>query len=245
MELTLERRRPITSSSQTISSDASLFTAPVWERFAAIAAHELRTPLTLQRSLLELALGGPNTEETAWRRVGENVLNACAQQERLLDACLTLARASHSVQRSERSDLAAIAADALQAHDLGDLDAVVVLEPALTTGDPGLLECLAGNLISNAIRHNNSGGLIELRTHTALRRAVLSVTNTGPLIPPSEIRQIFQPFYRLPTGRSLSDGAGLGLAIVHAIARAHHAVVTAQPRSGGGLTITIAFKPLA
>jgi signal transduction histidine kinase len=212
------------------------------ERFTAYVAHELRTPLATQRALLELALGDPNADAASWREIGADVLRACRHQERLLEACLTLARSRNGPHRCEPVDLAVVAADALGAHDPGALESVVVLEPAWTTGDPDLLERLVANLVSNAIRHNIAGGRIELATVTQRERAVLSVANTGPRIPAGELERLFQPFHRLGASpRTFGDGVGLGLAIVEAIAAAHGALVTAQARADGGLEICASF----
>ncbi len=213
------------------------------ERFAAYVAHELRTPLATQCALLELALADPNADVAGWREIGEDVLCACRQQERLLEACLTLARSRGRPQRCEPVDLAEIAAEVLGAHDLSRLERVVVLEPAWTSGDPDLLERLAANLVSNAVRHNVVGGRIEVATRTESGRAVFAVANTGPLVPAAELERLFQPFQRL-TSRTSSDGVGLGLAIVQAIADAHDATVSARARSGGGLGIDVAFPSL-
>ncbi|HXH95995.1 MAG TPA: HAMP domain-containing sensor histidine kinase [Gaiellaceae bacterium] len=215
------------------------------ERFAAYVAHELRTPLAIQRALLEVALADPSADVATWREVGNGLLGACKRQERLLEACLTLARSEGGPRRYEPVDLAAIAADALQAHDPGELESVVVLEPTWTTGDPYLLERLAANLISNAIRHNSADGRIEIATRSEARRAVLVVANTGPLIRAADLQRLFEPFRRLnPSPRSVHDGVGLGLAIVQAIADAHHATITAHARAGGGLGISVAFLAL-
>jgi signal transduction histidine kinase len=216
------------------------------ERLAAYVAHELRTPLATQRALLELALADPNADVAGWRDTGEAVLRACRQQERLLEACLTLARSQGRRQRFEPVDLAAVAGGALRAHDLRGLESVVALEPAWTTGDPDLLERLAANLVSNAICHNRPGGVIEIATRDGSGRAVLSVANTGRRIPADELRGLFQPFQRLGSHpRSAADGVGLGLAIVQAIADAHGATVAARARAGGGLGIDVAFNALA
>jgi signal transduction histidine kinase len=189
-----------------------------------------------------LALADPHADAASWREIAEDVLGACMQQERLLEACLTLARSQGSPPRFEQVDLAAIAAEALQAHNLGELESVVTLEPARTTGDPDLLERLVANLVSNAIRHNVVGGRIEVATHTETRHVVLSVANTGPLIPAAELERLFQPFQRLNSSPvTFSDGVGLGLAIVQAIAAAHTALVTAQARASGGLEINVSF----
>jgi signal transduction histidine kinase len=211
------------------------------DRFAAYVAHELRTPLATQRALLELALGDPNADAVSWREIGEDVLDACRQQERLIEACLTLTRSECGPQRSEPIDLAAITAEALRAHDAGKLESFVALGPARTVGDPRLIERLAINLVSNAIRHNLPGGRIEVATRTDSGRAVLSVANTGPIIPAGELQRLFRPFQRLADA---AEGIGLGLAIVQAIAAAHDAFMTAQARTGGGLGIDVAFPAL-
>jgi len=207
----------------------------------AFAAHELRTPLATQRALLELALADPDADVAVWREIGEDVLHACNRQEQMLEACLALAHGRETPHRCEPVDLAAIAGDTLRAHDRGSLTTVAALEPARTSGDPDLLERLAANLVSNAIRHNLPGGRIEVATGTESGRAHLTVANTGRLIPPAKLPRLFQPFERLD---SRADGIGLGLAIVQAIADGHDAVVTAHARTGGGLGIDVAFPAL-
>ena len=208
---------------------------------AAYVAHELRTPLATQRALLELALGDPGADVVTWREIGEDVLGACMQQERVLEACLTLARSEGGAERCEPVDLSAIAAAALEAHDLRGLECVVVLESAWTTGDPDLVERLVANLISNAARHNVAGGWIEVATSIESGRAVLFVANSGPLVPSAELERLFRPFQRL---NASTNGVGLGLAIVQAIADAHDATVSARARTGGGLGIDVAFPAL-
>lgn len=72
----------------------------------------------------------------------------------------------------------------------------------------------------------------------------MSITNTGPVIPPSAIDRIFQPFQRLDTRRTGHDnGHGLGLSIVRAIAAAHDARIAADAPPSGGLTIVVTFPP--
>jgi signal transduction histidine kinase len=212
------------------------------ERFAGYVAHELRTPLATQRALLELALDDPSADVAAWREIGEDVLRACEQQERLLEACLALARSQGGLQRREPVDLAAVAGAVLRDHDRRALTTVVALAPARTTGDPGLVERLAANLVMNAIRHNVTGGRIEVATRTTSGRAILSIANTGRRVPAGELQRIFRPFERLdPAASACGGGVGLGLAIVEAIARVHHADVAARGLPGGGLRIDVGF----
>jgi len=212
------------------------------ERFAGYIAHELRNPLATQRALLELTLTDPLADAASWRDVAGDVLAACMEQERLLEACLTLARSRCGLTRHELVDLAAIADEVLRAHDLSGLESVVALGPAEVCGDPVLVERLAANLVSNAIRHNVPGGRIAVETRTEAGHVFLVTANTGPLIPAGELGRLFEPFHRLdPHAGPLSDGIGLGLPIVQAIAGAHNANLTAEALSGGGLKIDVRF----
>ena len=114
--------------------------------------------------------------------------------------------------------------------------------PAPLEGDPLLVERLVVNLVTNAIRHNVVDGRVEVVTEVTEGQAVLSVTNTGPLIPPAEVDRLFQPFRRLDPGRAhYKDGHGLGLSIVRAIATAHQASINAHPMPDGGLAVSVVF----
>ena len=174
--------------------------------------------------------------------MGERVAAACWRQERLLEALLTLARSEYGHLRREPIDLAATTAEVLRTHPHHGLTRTTTLEPGRLTGDPQLVERLVANLVRNAVRHNIPGGRIDVATYTAAGRATFTIANTGPLIPARELTRLFQPFQRLnaPTRRS-AEGAGLGLAIVQAIANAHNADITTQARTGGGLRIDIDF----
>jgi signal transduction histidine kinase len=109
-------------------------------------------------------------------------------------------------------------------------------------GDARLLERLVANLVDNAVRHNIPDGSVQVATRTVGGRATVSVLNTGPVIPPDQVDRLFQPFHRLRSRRT-SHGHGLGLSIVHAIATAHGATVTAHALPQGGLAIDVTFPP--
>jgi signal transduction histidine kinase len=116
------------------------------------------------------------------------------------------------------------------------------LEPASVSGDPSLTECLVTNLIDNAIRHNHPDGRVNITTKAENGHAILSVTNDGPKIPPSQVARLFEPLQRLdPARTSHPDGNGLGLSIVQAIADAHHATINTRARPEGGLDIHVHF----
>jgi signal transduction histidine kinase len=221
-------------------------------RFVANASHELRTPLTLERTLLQVALADPNASAQTLRATGEELLELQTEHERMLEALLTLASSERGLERREQVDLTtAVEATlrrmrpALEAKDLR-LD-VSLDEPATTTGDPALVERLIANLIENGIEHNTPQGRLEVRTEGGgAEQAVLTVSSTGPEIPSDQVARLFEPFQRLNGARAGSDGHhGLGLSIVRAIAVAHEAELAASAREGGGLTVTVRFRPPA
>jgi signal transduction histidine kinase len=114
--------------------------------------------------------------------------------------------------------------------------------PAPLGGDSVLVERLVVNLLTNAVRHNVVGGDVEIVTGVTEDGAFLSVTNTGPVIPPADVDRLFQPFQRLDPRRAVyQDGHGLGLSIVRAIASAHGASIVADPMPGGGLSVRVVF----
>jgi signal transduction histidine kinase len=217
-------------------------------RFAANASHELRTPLTRERTLLQVTLADPASTTDTWRAVSEELLASNAEQDRLIEALLTLASGEAGASQREPSDLADITGAALAAAQPGisrlGLHVRTDIRPALFDGDPLLAQQLVTNLIDNAVRHNIPGGEVQVATRTSGGRADLSVSNSGQAIPPAEVDRLFQPFQRLAPRPARRDGGhGLGLSIVRAIATAHGAVITAKPRPGGGLAIDVAFPP--
>ncbi len=214
--------------------------------FVANASHELRTPLTAERTLLQVALDDPDTTTAAWRSTAQEVLASSDEQARLIEALLTLASSESGLNGHEPVDLATTVSATLAglAPETGRLGIHIdeVTEPATLDGDSLLIERLVANLLTNAVRHNIADGRVEVVTGVKDGRAVLSVTNTGPLIPPAEVDRLFQPFQRLdPRRASYKDGHGLGLSIVRAIATAHDATITARPRPDGGLCVSVSF----
>jgi len=216
--------------------------------FVANASHELRTPLTAERTLLQVALDDPGTTTSAWRSTAREVLASSDEQARLIEALLTLASSEGGLDDPEPVDLAGAVQSVLAGlqPEIGRLGLHVdaVTSPALLAGDALLAERLVTNLLANAVRHNVAAGRIEVVTGTEEGQAVLSVTNTGPVIPPADVDRLFQPFQRLDRRRAhYRDGHGLGLSIVLAIATAHRASITARSRPDGGLCVRVSFPP--
>ena len=208
-------------------------------QFIANASHELRTPLTVQRTLLQLTLADPDASAATLRAACDDLLTLGEQQEQLINALLTLAGGHQGVEHWQRFDLAELTREVVAERHRDGVRVHTTLGPATVSGDPRLAASLVANLVDNALRHNVPGGTVEVATAAPGR---LTVSNTGVPIPPGEIERLFQPFQRLGPDRTAQpDGHGLGLAIVAAIAHAHHARLTAHPRPGGGLHVTVDF----
>jgi signal transduction histidine kinase len=214
--------------------------------FVANASHELRTPLTAEKTLLQVALADPDASAATLRATCEQLVELSNQQERLIAALLTLASSERGVGQREPFDLADIAGKAVAArHAEAErrgirVDATLATAPA--AGDPRLAESLVVNLLDNALRHNVAGGRVEISTARTAGRAVISVGNTGILIPSDKLGRLFEPFQQLGGERIRhTDGHGLGLTIVRAIASAHSAALSARPRPDGGLDVEVAF----
>ncbi|GIM89212.1 sensor histidine kinase [Paractinoplanes toevensis] len=207
-------------------------------RFVANAAHELRTPLTLERALLEETVLDPDATAADFRAQFAELMVVSDQQARLLDALLVLATSERGLDRRESIDLAELTGEVLRAAGprTTGLTVVADLRPARVTGDPALVQRLVANLIDNAAGYNVPGGRIEVATGDG----ALSVTNTGPAVPPEMVDRLLSPFQRLE--RTGDDGHhGLGLSIVQAIAVAHSAELTVRARPAGGLAIGVSF----
>ncbi|MGI5239351.1 sensor histidine kinase [Dactylosporangium sp. CA-139066] len=212
------------------------------ERFIANASHELRTPLMVMRAAVDVVLAKRAPTQDELHEMARDVREAVEHAEALIEALLTLARSGRGLTAHEDVDLAAIAEEVLDSVEPRDRAAHASLAPAITTGDPVLLERLVANLVDNAVRYNDPGGHFWITTSTQHGQPTLVVANTGPVVPSEATDALFEPFHRLHD-RTTRDGFGLGLAIVASIATMHHGTVTARPRPAGGLEIVVTLPP--
>jgi signal transduction histidine kinase len=219
--------------------------------FAANASHELRTPLATSRTLLEVAVAQHRVPEELGPVI-DSVLAASARSEMILDGLLTLARCENQATERLPVDLSDIAAGAVEETAAEAAAAGVTIDaapfPAVTRGDPILLERLALNLVRNGIQHNHPGGWVTVTTRTggAPQTVALEVSNSGPLVPPEQVETLFEPFRRLDGNRATHPhGAGLGLSIVRSVVAAHGGQSAAAARDDGGLTIQVRLPGFA
>jgi signal transduction histidine kinase len=216
-------------------------------RFIADASHELRTPLSAMRTEIEVLAADPHAAAADVAAATRVLRRQLARSEQLIEALVALARSEPELLVREPVDLAQIARDALDdaASQMADqgLRVEQQLAPAVVHGDRRLLTLLVRNLLDNAIKHNHDGGWISLRTAVEANTVRLAVANSGHLVAAEEVHELTQAFRRGGRAR-VGDGHGLGLAIVQAVARAHHGTMIIERENHGGLRIEVRL-PLA
>jgi signal transduction histidine kinase len=215
-------------------------------RFVANASHELRTPLMLSQTLLQVALANPDITLDSLRAACQEAVDAGKDEAQLIDALLTLARSQRGLDHREPVDLTAVVHDALDAHQRSaaarGLHIATTIDDVMVSGDARLIYRLASNLVDNAIRYNITGGQLEVTLAASTTAATLTVSNTGPSVPPDEVSRLLEPFQRAAPDRAASpSGLGLGLSLVADIAEAHGASLDVRPRPEGGLTVAVSF----
>ena len=209
-------------------------------RFMADASHELRTPTAVLKAEAEVTLARENRTEAEYRESMSVILQSSRRLTRIVDDLFLLARADagHLVARDEPLYLEEVVHDATRAMvQVGEARGVHVELKQMTQapfrGDPDLLGRLLLNLLDNAVKYSPSGATVEVTMLAEPGRHVISVVDQGPGIAPDKVESIFERFYRGDAARSraegsVTDGAGLGLAIARRIAVAH----------GGTLAVT-------
>ncbi|WP_225755153.1 HAMP domain-containing sensor histidine kinase [Actinotalea sp. Marseille-Q4924] len=220
-------------------------------RFVSDASHELRTPLATIRGYGELyrmgALSAPDDVAATMHRIE----GSAVRMGSLVEDLLHLARLDEDRPlRSEPVDLAVLATDAAADLRALDPDRPVRVEPlvaggstggAVAVGDEDRLRQVLSNLVGNVARHTPPGTPAEVAVGRAADGHVaVEVRDHGPGVPPEHARQVFERFYRVDAARGReTGGAGLGLAIVAAIVRAHRGEVGVRTTPGGGTTVRV------
>jgi signal transduction histidine kinase len=207
------------------------------------ASHELRTPLAIQRIDLDVALSGPRTV-TALTNALTSVSQENAHLTRLTEDLLVLSRARGGVLpvRLTEAALPELLDDARRRHGLlngGGAQVSFAAPDRVVRVDPVWFRQAVDNLVDNAVRYTPPGGRVEVRASMAGGVLSVVVEDTGPGFDEALLHTAFEPFVRSagPDGRRGS--AGLGLAVVSTIARAHGGRAWAQNRREGGARVTL------
>lgn len=214
-------------------------------RFTADAAHELRTPLSLMRGQVELALSRPRSM-LEYQDALHAIDSDLARMTGLVSTLLSLARADKGKLPLERSkvDIGALERTVLeqfspQAEEIG-----VTLSDescnAEVSADEDLLVQVLVNLLENSLAHTAAGDRIALGCKAGNDATRLWVDDSGSGIAEADIPHVFEPFFRVNSGRSREQyGVGLGLAICKAIAEAHAGEISIRSELGTGTRVEV------
>lgn len=207
-------------------------------RFVDDAGHELRTPITIVRGHLELM--GDDPEER--REVVRLVTDELDRMGRIVEDLLLLAKAQQPhFLRPATVSLAELTSDIdAKVRGLGERDwRLEAIGDASWYLDPQRVTQAMVQLAANAVRHTRPGGTIRLGSTVHQGAALFWITDDGPGIPHADHGRVFQRFSRGNGTAREERGAGLGLAIVRAIAEAHHGRVDLRSAPGAGSTFTL------
>jgi len=212
-------------------------------------AHDLKSPLNRAYMLLQDAADEPTPAAAS-----NKLHRAQSEMETLRGVLDTVLRISR-IETSDDSSGYTAFSSALLVRDLAQTFEPVIEAAGQTLrwddvpddgapifGDRRMVQQMLVNLIENASRHSGPGTAIELVVRCQDGGAAITVADTGPGIPPDQRDEVFQPFRRLNDSRG-TPGAGLGLALVKAVATRHHARVTLGDNNPG-LRATVHFPPM-
>ena len=209
-------------------------------------SHELRSPLARLHAAIGLARQEPAKLEATLERIEREA----TRLDSMVGEVLTLARLESGTasRAKERFDLAYIAANIaedarFEAETLKRNVRFTASGDAPVIGNADLLHRAVENIVRNAIKFTREGTTVEVQVHTTRTAAILTVTDHGPGITPSELEKVFDPFYRGESGQGTA-GFGLGLAIAQRAVDAHGGAIRAANVVGGGLQVEVEL-PLA
>ncbi|MBB4929659.1 two-component system OmpR family sensor kinase [Lipingzhangella halophila] len=209
-------------------------------RFVSDAAHELRTPVATVRGYAELFRRGAADRPEDLAKAMDRIESESRRMGALVEEMLLLARLDEEPAELRRDpvDIRALAADAVADAGAADPRRRFDLRaggPVWVSGEDERLRRLLGNLLVNVTRHTPEGTRADVRLRAEETSAIIEVADNGPGLGETEPERVFERFFRSGGHRAHADsGAGLGLAIVAALAAAHGGTAQAENAPGGG-----------
>ena len=245
----LARRIPLTGSGDEFDSVATTLNRMLdrigglmdnLRQVSSDVAHDLRTPLTRLHHRLDEALA--SDDRTAQRTAIEA---AATEARELLDIFAALLRIAevegmHARTQFRPVDLSLLATELVDAYrpamETSGHILHIAITPATIEGDRRLLQRMLTNLLDNAVMHTPAGTQVTMKLEQLAQRVRLSLVDDGPGVSAEEAATLFQRFARADRSRS-TEGHGLGLALVAAIAAIHRGTVSIQPSPGFGIIL--------
>jgi heavy metal sensor kinase len=216
-------------------------------QFSTDVSHELRTPLTGIRGQLEVALFTAETPDQ-FREAMMNALQDVEKLSNMVRALLLLSQAETgqlALQMIEM-DLAPVVREIVDQYQIAAEDEQVKLRcsavpSCVVRADKTQMERMVSNLVSNAIKYTPAKGEVEVGLDCDGAWARFWVRDTGIGIPPEDLPNIFDRFYRVKGGRSKKEGLGLGLSFVSWIVNAHNGRIEVDSTPGRGTIFTVSL----
>ena len=225
----------------------------VRQEFVSDVSHELRTPLTIIQGFSEAVLDGLVKSKEQQDFYLKNIIDETRRLRGLVDDLLDLkameaGKTFDEMEYVVLNKLVNITADRFrQVASLKGVVIKTVLPPQVITvpGNIDRLKQVFTNLFDNAVNHSNPGGTVAVELGLREDFAVVTVKDSGPGIPPEELENIWERFYKVDKSRSRrGTGTGLGLSIVKNIVELHGGTVTAENLPGQGAIFTV-FLPVS
>jgi signal transduction histidine kinase len=215
-------------------------------RFVADASHELATPVAGIRGYINILQGWGADDPAVRDEAIEAIDRESRRMARLTSQLLSMIRSEGNVEfHPVRHDLNATARQVLVEAATRYASKRIVFEgppegPLMITNDPDRIEEFLSILIDNAGKYTPEGGTVSVRTRRSRESMVVDVSDTGPGIPPVDLPNIFNRFYRSDQSRSKDTGGfGLGLAIAKSIVETCGGEISVASEWGRGTTFTV------
>jgi PAS domain S-box-containing protein len=223
------------------------------DEFLATLSHELRTPLTAILGWAHMLKAGGLDEKTARHAIETVERNANAQRQ-LVEDVLDVSRIVTGKLRIEQTavnllDVVRAALDSVRpAADAKRIELRCAFDPRVghVAGDPSRLQQVVWNMLSNAVKFTNAGGVVKIGVERLLAQTRITVSDTGQGIAPDFLPYVFDRFRQADGSTTRQHGGlGLGLAIVRHLVEAHGGNVHAYSSGlGQGATFTVDLPPL-
>ncbi|TCI21194.1 cell wall metabolism sensor histidine kinase WalK [Exiguobacterium sp. SL-10] len=222
--------------------------------FVANVSHELRTPLTTMRSYLEVLAEGAYKDDELAPRFLETTQNETERMIRLVNDLLQLSKmdSKEYTMQKVKFDFIQFFNDIIERHEMTKGETIqfrrkLMKRRVYVHADQDKMTQVIDNIITNAIKFSPEGGTITFRTMLRAKRLVIGIKDEGVGIPKSNLKKIFERFYRVDKARARNiGGTGLGLSIAKEVVSAHGGDIWAESEFGRGTTIyfTIPFDTI-
>ena len=222
--------------------------------FIANASHELRTPLTAIQGFADTLASSPGLDTEQKENYLEVIARNAQRMSDLIDDLMALSRIESGKEHFSPISLdvgrliAMLMDDFQPQFTRAEIEAHFhnTADPSLIRADPGAVEQVLTNLLTNATRYTDPGGTVDVHVEITSKKVLISVQDTGIGIPETDLERVFERFYRVDKSRSRALGStGLGLAIVRHLVSAMEGEITLESEVGRGTRVVIALPRVA